>query len=388
MRSSSPKSIIKLIGEIYDCVGRDRESWQNVYKKLSRMMHSESGSIHLYNPSTATFEPLADTNPPDFKQNFRDIYFDLLPFRSELLSLAEGDILIRSKVISDARWERSVLWREHFSKLGIYHVLHHYLVDQGRLGAGITFTRPKERRDFSRDDIASYQQFAPHLQRAVRLHIDLMQRNSRTKVYEDAWDRSPQAIAVTDENGRVQFCNRSAKQMLQRGPLRIDGTNSLVASDARNTEQIRTAVREVLSMPDADRNHASLQLTIRSEYGKNRVSMLIAPYLNNYGTDHPIDKLAVIVLCDPHNKDESLEHDLASAYGLTPSESRIALSIASGNSLADIGKQLNITTNTVRTHLKRVFHKTETNRQAELVKLVLNTPRFISEKIIGNNPNG
>ena len=58
-------------------------------------------------------------------------------------------------------------------------------------------------------------------------------------------------------------------------------------------------------------------------------------------------------------------------HTLTPAEARLALAVADGLSPTDAAEQLGITVQTARTHLKRVFHKTATTRQAELVKLVL-----------------
>jgi DNA-binding CsgD family transcriptional regulator len=39
-----------------------------------------------------------------------------------------------------------------------------------------------------------------------------------------------------------------------------------------------------------------------------------------------------------------------------------------------MAEELRVTQNTVRTHIKRIFEKTGTNRQAELVRVILLTP--------------
>jgi DNA-binding CsgD family transcriptional regulator len=57
------------------------------------------------------------------------------------------------------------------------------------------------------------------------------------------------------------------------------------------------------------------------------------------------------------------------AYGLTLAEARVALHVASGRSVADVGAQLKISPNTVKTHLRRVFSKTGVHRQAELASI-------------------
>ncbi len=62
---------------------------------------------------------------------------------------------------------------------------------------------------------------------------------------------------------------------------------------------------------------------------------------------------------------------LRERYGLTPSEARLSSLLVQGKNLKEAAYELKITMNTVRTHLKRVFSKTDTSRQGELVALLL-----------------
>jgi DNA-binding CsgD family transcriptional regulator len=62
---------------------------------------------------------------------------------------------------------------------------------------------------------------------------------------------------------------------------------------------------------------------------------------------------------------------LKSRFGLTPAEARLVLRLVSGDSLRSAAKALDIKYETVRTHLKSIFQKTGTRRQAELVIVVI-----------------
>jgi len=57
-------------------------------------------------------------------------------------------------------------------------------------------------------------------------------------------------------------------------------------------------------------------------------------------------------------------------FDLTPSEARVAQAIAAGAQPADIARQQGVGVDTVRTHMKGVFAKTGTSRQAELALLL------------------
>jgi DNA-binding CsgD family transcriptional regulator len=58
-------------------------------------------------------------------------------------------------------------------------------------------------------------------------------------------------------------------------------------------------------------------------------------------------------------------------FDLTPAAARIVLRLVAGDSLRCAANALGITYETVRTHLKAVFQKTGTCRQAELVIVVI-----------------
>jgi len=60
----------------------------------------------------------------------------------------------------------------------------------------------------------------------------------------------------------------------------------------------------------------------------------------------------------------------SAAYGLTARETQVAVAIASGATIPDMVRRLEISVNTVKTHLRRVYEKTGTNRQADLSRLM------------------
>jgi DNA-binding CsgD family transcriptional regulator len=61
---------------------------------------------------------------------------------------------------------------------------------------------------------------------------------------------------------------------------------------------------------------------------------------------------------------------LQTLYGLTPSESRLAYALAARRNLSEAAHDAGLTVTTARGYLKRVFLKTGTSRQAQLVRLL------------------
>jgi DNA-binding CsgD family transcriptional regulator len=73
-----------------------------------------------------------------------------------------------------------------------------------------------------------------------------------------------------------------------------------------------------------------------------------------------------IVAVSPENLVELVQ----SLFDLTPTEARVARSIASGRTAEDIAEDGGVSLNTVRTHVRGVLEKTGCNRQADLVALL------------------
>ena len=96
---------------------------------------------------------------------------------------------------------------------------------------------------------------------------------------------------------------------------------------------------------------------------------------------HPVRKMgtdyrgwqvgALVLVVDPEARPR-VDPDLAAAVlGLTPTESRVAVALATGQTVAGIAAALGCAESTVKTHLKRVYRKLGIRKQTELVRRVL-----------------
>lgn len=85
----------------------------------------------------------------------------------------------------------------------------------------------------------------------------------------------------------------------------------------------------------------------------------------------PKSPAAAVVVEDPVTAEDRWRE----LYHLTRAEARLAILLARGLSVRDAGERLDIRITTARTHLQRIFDKTDTRRQSELVALLLGAVR-------------
>lgn len=87
--------------------------------------------------------------------------------------------------------------------------------------------------------------------------------------------------------------------------------------------------------------------------------------------DFGAERLAALVLIRDPDANRLDPEVVGEVLGLTPAESRVAVLLATGRSVREIARELGRSEHTARWTLKKVLAKTDTSRQSELVRLLL-----------------
>ena len=82
----------------------------------------------------------------------------------------------------------------------------------------------------------------------------------------------------------------------------------------------------------------------------------------------------MVQIVDPHASPDAQADRLRAMVGLTAAEARVAALIAGGLGNASVARALDISTNTVKTHLIRCYDKTGVRTQAALARLLTLVP--------------
>ena len=111
-------------------------------------------------------------------------------------------------------------------------------------------------------------------------------------------------------------------------------------------------------------------MTLRRPVSRRALSVLVAPLRIDSRWIMAGCPAAIVFVADPDSTPPTAQDQLRTLYRLTPAEAAVAMAIARGTGLQAAADELQISLTTARTHLQHVFEKTETRRQAELVRLV------------------
>lgn len=179
-------------------------------------------------------------------------------------------------------------------------------------------------------------------------------------------DQFEQGVAVVDKFGCVLFLNREAQGIVRGAHLRL-ASGRLRASAPSGS----IALRKLIADCAASGYGGSLRL------GCEEQTLLIAATAFPSGASAKGDLIVLLRLIDPANARPPTKEALQAQFGLTLTEAAFALEMLAGNDLAASAARRGITLNTARAHLRRIFEKTETRRQAALMRLLLLCPRSI-----------
>mgnify|MGYP001105872717 CR=1 FL=1 len=179
----------------------------------------------------------------------------------------------------------------------------------------------------------------------------------------DAFELSGAAALIVDKQGEVIRANPRAEGVL-RGDVRIVARR-LTARDANATATLDRVLCRLVRHHD----HPSLLPPIALPR-EGRLPLMAYPLrLPDLDANPFAAGRAFVVLADPEERRRPPEAVLRDVFGLTAAEARLAARLACGEALETIADDLNVTKETARFHLKRIFAKTGVRRQAELVAL-------------------
>jgi len=194
----------------------------------------------------------------------------------------------------------------------------------------------------------------------------------------DALDHLAIGVILTDALGCVLFANRSADEILKSGSgIRI-AAGVLEALVPRETAALRQLIELAARGEAGAQNGApSGVMSVSRPRKAHPLSIIVAPLRRRPNGPGPPQPAAILFVSDPEGKTDTSTDILMRFYGLTKSEAALALVLLEGHGLESAAMQLSMRMNTARTHLKQVFRKTRTSRQAELVRLILRSQAAI-----------
>jgi len=329
---------------------------------------------HIFIADTSTFVPSFAAVGHGFPTEQLDdyhTYYQALDPRIESGRRLPAGVLYPDHVLSEpAAFERSEFYNDFYRHRGLRWMVGSMLERTAQNTVGFAVVRRLKQAPFDDQDLRRLKRLQPHLTQAARMQRRLARRSGTRALSLETMDRLALGIVILNHRGRTIAVNQAAREIAGSDDGLSLGPDGLQTQNGPSGAALQQAVAAALNCLAGEADTAPVALAIPRRSLKRPYEVLVAPLPAQSTHWGPSEGGVLIAISDPEHVPEPPAAQLARLYGLTPAEARVAAALVAGRTLKAIAEATGTTREGARWHLKQIFQKTGTKRQAELVKLL------------------
>ena len=362
--------VSSLIGGIYDAA-LDPDLWPHVLEGSARFVGGTASALFLKDTVRKFHNTLYTWGyDPECIRNYIEKFGQFDPFAiAQFFFEIEQPISI-ADIVPHSEFRKSRFYEEWVRPQHWIDAIAATLEKSATTYAAFSVIRHEKDEIVDDETRRRMKLIVPHVRRAVAIGKVIDLHRVEAAALADALDGLAAAMFLVDPAGRIVHANAAAHAMLDIGSVIRGSGGKLAAADAQadhalhdifmNADAGDVAVgAKGIAMPlyahDGERYIAHVLPLTAGARRKARVaySAVAAVFVRKAALElpHPLEAIA-------------------STFKLTPAEMRVLMMIVQFGSLQEVAPVLGVSEATVKTHLQRIFAKTDTSRQADLVKLV------------------
>ena len=360
------------VGDIIDRAGVGSGSWKDIAAAVSEALPGSFCGFNSQNKRTGevNFGVLAGFSD-DAARLYAEYYCKVNPLNYCWKIIKPGDIVESEKVIPISAIINTEFYADFFSRYGDY-----------RIGLGVKIAEDENDElvmplHFASSVRDAYEPIvrellttmAPSLNRAGELNRHFSQVVNLALRLGALSAHSTEFAFVVDRGMQLVEATAPAQTLLET-PLFGVRSGKLTLGDSKGQAWLESSLKGMM----ASRRDYNSRFHLADDDVRWTLHLAALPGRNQHGLADlfGLTRYALLVArkVGASFASESIEF-IRMQFGLTAAEIRVALSLVAGNDVASISSQLGLSRETVRSHVKSILAKTRTNRQAELVALML-----------------
>jgi len=354
----------RLVAAIYDAA-LEPERWEPVLRSVLERTRANQVVFWMRCPAAGRpgvgFGVEADMEE---RRRAESPYWHENPWRPILRRIQPGEAVVLDDWVPPRQLARTAFFADYLRPQGVGGCLAG-CVDRGRDYSTLGIMRDHH-REFSEADRELASCLLPHLRQAMRIHLELQRSHRERDAALGALEQLASGVLLVDGGAGLVRENELGAAMLRRGDALRLRQGRVVALHAQDTRELHAAIAAAAATSRGEGTASGGALRLRRSDG-GLLEVRVVPA--GSGWRRPGGAAALFVRA-PEAVPRLDGATLRALYGLTATETRVAVLLAAGHTLAEAAERLGIKTTTARTHLRAVFEKTGARRQAELVGLL------------------
>ena len=210
---------------------------------------------------------------------------------------------------------------------------------------------------------------APHIRRAVLIGHMFNLKVAEAATFADTLDGLDAGLYLVDADARLIHANAAGRAILDAHDILHEIRDHLAACDPKVNQTLRD-VFAAAGQGDSALGARGIAVPLTGKDGQRHVAHAL-PLTSGARRRAGVAYRAVAALFVRKAELAMPRSEVISkAFKLTPTELRVLLAIVEVGGVPEVATALGVADTTIRTHVGRLFEKTGTARQADLVKLV------------------
>jgi DNA-binding CsgD family transcriptional regulator/PAS domain-containing protein len=364
MNSLSPEAIGSVVGSIYQAAYNAAE-WQTAIKQIEKLLDCSRTCIALtHTPPWTAIATVADEefhSNESYTAHMRD------PYTAASIFQNVGEIFRRHEIVDETEFQRRELWNEWMMPREMWRGMTCNLQSNDKGIWSIHIHRGKMQPDFDDSDARCMRILVDHMMRAKDIS-DTIHHAAR---FGELFEQLPIGVVLVDRTGKLDFINNEAEGLLSRSPFLGIKSGRIFCENPAANAKLAALVYSAMSTDLQGTCGGTFVVQGERDAAWSSIVISVAPYYGPQYYGLPAQPSAIILLRDVFlQPSTNLDLHMRELFGLTAAEANLCTILASGITLQEAAIRNGITTKTARTYLERIFSKTATRQQSQLVALV------------------
>lgn len=261
-----------------------------------------------------------------------------------------------------------------------YTATQEFLIDE-KLCVLLGVNTSRERGVLSQEDLDFLDRLFVHLRRIVLLQRKLYEFSANAIVGYELINKLSQPIMLLNLSGKIVHSNAAAKMLSEKSSIMSIQQDKLLIPEPyskqleENLRYFETYFKQQRVLGENEFEDACIKITTKNGDFLYVFSTLLVS--ENEMKMFGIRPMVMLTFYDPTHSPTIDLHSLRIVFNLTSAEAKVALMLLEGYIPKEICQKNNVNVDTIRKQMQSIYKKTGTNRQSELVKLLLNMPRYV-----------
>jgi DNA-binding CsgD family transcriptional regulator len=371
-RGDAASAFDGIVPDLYDALHQP-EAWPAL---LSRVQDAAKVKGVYYAFSDAMGRPFiqhgSEGLPQECLSVYHQHYYTINPFLEVLAELPVGEVLMARRDFDRDFIRRDVFHNEFLAPIAGFGdvMIANLLCENGDM-AVVGFNADVAGDSFDERDIRNIRPLLAHLRRIAQLQRRLASIESSAASLRGILNRLASGVVVVSGDGRLRYCNEAAEQILRADDGLFLHEQRLGAHDKEASVKLERLIVEAAQCATGEELHeGGGELVVPRANGRRRWLVLVAPLPEasayRFGCADP----SVAIFITDAREQALPETRLVELFRFTPAEARLAARLVAGDTLSEAADKFYVTKETVRMQLRSLMEKTDTNRQAALVRLL------------------